>query len=201
MKSISDYKDMALQSLEGNWAKAAIASLITFGIMEICGSSPSFFLEPVSGVIGQGLITILLFPLAWGYYVFFLRLIRQENTDYARLFDGFNQYVRILLAEMLKGIYVLLWSLLLIVPGIIKNYSYAMMEFLLKDHPEMSGEEAIRESMRMMDGHKMQLFLLDLSMIGWFLLSLLTVGIGFLFLVPYMYSAHAHFYEDLKAGR
>ena len=189
---------MALRSLEGNWTKAVVASLIAFLILEIVGSSPSMLVDPVPGMVWQGVITIMLLPLAWGYTVFFLRMAREENTDYERLFDGFSQYVRITLAELLKGIYVLLWMLLLIIPGIVKDYSYAMTEFILKDHPEMSGEEAICQSMKMMQGHKMQLFLLDLSMIGWFILSCLTLGIGFLFLVPYNYSAHAHFYEDLK---
>jgi len=198
MKRNSEYKDMALRSLEGNWTKAVVASLIAFLILEIVGSSPSMLVDPVPGMVWQGVITIMLLPLAWGYTVFFLRMAREENTDYERLFDGFSQYVRITLAELLKGIYVLLWMLLLIIPGIVKDYSYAMTEFILKDHPEMSGEEAICQSMKMMQGHKMQLFLLDLSMIGWFILSCLTLGIGFLFLVPYNYSAHAHFYEDLK---
>ena len=198
MKRNSEYKDMALRSLEGNWTKAVVASLIAFLILEIVGSSPSMLVDPVPGMVWQGVITIMLLPLAWGYTVFFLRMAREENTDYERLFDGFSQYVRITLAELLKGIYVLLWMLLLIIPGIVKDYSYAMTEFILKDHPEMSGEEAICQSMKMMQGHKMQLFLLDLSMIGWFILSCLTLGIGFLFLVPYNNSAHAHFYEDLK---
>lgn len=199
MKTNSEYKNMALQSLEGNWSKAAIAALIFFAILEICGSSPRFFLDPVPGFISQGVISILLTPIAYGFIVFFLRLIRRENTDYGRLFDGFSQYGRILVAELLKGIYVLLWSLLLVVPGIMKSYSYAMTEFILKDTPELNGEQAICESMRLMEGHKMQLFLLDLSMIGWFILSILTLGIGFLFLYPYLYTAHAHFYEDLRA--
>lgn len=199
MKTITEYKDLALNSLEGNWTRATLASLIVFLLLEIVGSSPSFLMDPVPGMVAQGLVTILLIPLAWGYAVFFLRLIRQENIDYGRLFDGFSDYFRIFVAELLKGIYVLLWSLLLIVPGIIKTYSYAMTEFILKDNPEISGEKAICESMRMMQGHKMQLFLLDLSMIGWLILSLLTLGIGLLFLYPYYYSAHAHFYEDLKA--
>jgi uncharacterized membrane protein len=199
MKTISEYKDMALQSLEGKWGKAAIASLIAFIILELFGSSPSFFMDPIPSMVLQGVFSLLLLPLAWGYITFFLRLIRDENLDYGHLFDGFNQYFRIFLAELLKGIYILLWALLLIIPGLIKEYSYAMTEFILKDNPEMSGEEAICESMRLMQGHKMQLFLLDLSMIGWLILSILTLGIGLLFLLPYNYTAHAHFYEDLKA--
>jgi uncharacterized membrane protein len=199
MKTISEYKDMALQSLEGKWGKAAIATLIVFIILELFGSSPSFFMDPIPSMVLQGVLSVLLLPLAWGYITFFLRIIRDENLDYGHLFDGFNQYFRIFLAELLKGIYILLWALLLIIPGLIKEYSYAMTEFILKDNPEMSGEEAICESMRLMQGHKMQLFLLDLSMIGWLILSFLTLGIGLLFLLPYNYTAHAHFYEDLKA--
>jgi len=199
MKTISEYKDMALLSLEGKWGKAAIATLIVFIILELFGSSPSFFMDPIPSMVLQGVLSVLLLPLAWGYITFFLSIIRDEILDYGHLFDGFNQYFRIFLAELLKGIYILLWALLLIIPGLIKEYSYAMTEFILKDNPEMSGEEAICESMRLMQGHKMQLFLLDLSMIGWLILSILTLGIGLLFLLPYNYTAHAHFYEDLKA--
>jgi uncharacterized membrane protein len=199
MKTISEYKNMALGSLEGKWTKAAVASLITFLILEVAGASPTLVADPVPGMVAQGIVTILLLPLFWGYLVYFLRLIREENIDYERLFDGFSQYIRITLAELLKGIYVLLWLLLFIIPGFVKSYSYAMTEFILRDKPEISGEDAICQSMKMMDGHKMQLFLLDLSMIGWFILSCLTLGIGFIFLVPYNYTARAHFYEDLKA--
>ena len=189
---------MALQSLEGNWTKVAVASFINFVILEVLGSGPSLFMEPTAGAIMQGVVTIILLPMLWSYIVFFLRLIRKEDLAYGHLFDGFRQYVRIFLAMLLKGIYVLLWSLLLIIPGIIKEYSYAMTENILKDNPDMNGEQAIRESMRMMEGHKMQLFLLDLSMIGWLILSILSLGIGFLFSYPYLCTAHAHFYEDVK---
>ena len=200
MKTISEYKDLALQSLEGKWGKSAIAVLITFFIFDGVGMAPSFLFmdDPVIGSITQFVLTLALIPLSWGLIVFFLRLIREEDIAFERLFDGFSQYVRIFTAELLKTIYVILWTLLLIIPGFIKRYSYSMTEFILKDHPELNAEQAICMSMRMMQGHKMQLFLLDLSLIGWLLLSLLTLGIGLLFWFPYKYSAHAHFYEDLK---
>ena len=201
MRTYSEYKDMAVQSLEGNWTKGAIATIIIFILFDLVGASPSFWLGQTASAITQGIITIALLPLAWGYRAFFLRLIRQENPKYESLFDGFSEYFRIFMAEFLKGIYILLWLLLLIIPGFVKEYSYAMTEFILLDNPEMSGEEAICQSMRMMDGHKMRLFKIDLSMIGWVILSFLTLGIGFLFLIPYNYSAHAHFYEELKAER
>ena len=141
---------------------------------------------------------LFMFPLVWGYGVLWLALARNENVDYGMLFDGFKDYLRIFLTLLLAQIYTILWMLLLIIPGLVKCYSYSMTSFILKDNPEMKYDAAINESMRMMQGHKMKLFLLDLSFIGWFFLSILTLGIGFLFLQPYMSTAHAHFYEDLK---
>lgn len=88
---------------------------------------------------------------------------------------------------------------LLIIPGIVKSYSYALTPYILKDHPELKFNAAIEESMRMMNGYKMKLFLLDLSFIGWALLTILTFGIGVLFLEPYVSASRAAFYEDLKA--
>ena len=90
---------------------------------------------------------------------------------------------------------------MLIIPGVIKAYSYAMTDFILKDKPEMKNNAAIEKSMAMMDGYKMKLFLLDLSFIGWFILCLFTFGIGFFFLQPYIQVAHAAFYENLKESR
>lgn len=122
-----------------------------------------------------------------------------RDADYGTLFDGFKDYLRIFLTMLLVQIYTVLWMLLLIVPGIIKSYSYSMTSFVLADNPDMKYDAAIEESMRLMKGHKMDLFLLDLSMIGWGILSLLTAGIGLLFLAPYNTTAHAHFYEGLLA--
>ena len=74
-----------------------------------------------------------------------------------------------------------------------------MVSYILKDDPTLKNNAAIEKSMKMMEGHKMQLFLLDLSFLGWVLLSCLTLGLGFLLLIPYIQTTRAHFYEDLKA--
>ena len=95
--------------------------------------------------------------------------------------------------------FTILWSLLLVIPGIIKSYSYAMTSFILKDEPEMKNNAAIEKSMAMMEGSKMKLFMLDLSFIGWAILCIFTLGIGLLFLQPYVAISRAAFYEDLKA--
>jgi hypothetical protein len=100
---------------------------------------------------------------------------------------------------LLQTVYTVLWSLLLVIPGIIKSYSYAMTSFILKDEPEMKNNAAIEKSMAMMEGNKMKLFMLDLSFIGWAILCIFTFGIGFLFLQPYVAISRAAFYEDLKA--
>ena len=90
------------------------------------------------------------------------------------------------------------WFLLFIIPGIIKAYAYAMTYYISYDNPELSAEECINRSMKMMYGHKLDLFLLDLSFIGWILLSILTLGVGMLWVTPYMYTSRAKFYEELK---
>ncbi|MDR2806022.1 MAG: DUF975 family protein, partial [Dysgonamonadaceae bacterium] len=115
------------------------------------------------------------------------------------LFEGFKNYGKVLGTTLLTTLYIFLWMLLLIIPGIIKSYSYAMTPYLLRDNPELGADELICKSMEMMKGHKKKLFLLDLSFIGWGLLCIYTLGSGFLWLAPYISSSHAAFYEDLRA--
>ena len=116
-----------------------------------------------------------------------------------RMFDGFKTYGRAIGVQLLMGILIMLWAVLLIIPGIIKSFSYAMTIYISKDHPELSANECIERSMDMMNGHKWDLFVLYLSFIGWFILCLFTMGIGFLWLIPYIQVSVAEFYEDLKA--
>ena len=206
MDKISGYKDRAIESLKGKWGNSAIATLIyiiifggipitlsfTFGVTESCSTR--------SGVLSD-IVQIALFPIAWGFEIIFLENIRKEDNELnlGEMFEGFKDYARITLTYLLRGLYTLLWGILLLVPGIIKAYSYSMTSYILKDEPDLRYNSAIEKSMAMMKGHKMDLFLLDLSMIGWAILSVITCGIGLLFLTPYNMTAHAHFYEDLKA--
>ena len=105
---------------------------------------------------------------------------------------------KIILLYLLVNLYLFLWTLLFIIPGIIKSFSYAMTYFIINDHPEYSLNQAITESRRMMDGHKMEYFILCLSFIGWFILSCITLGIGFLWLIPYFYTTSAAFTKRLQ---
>ena len=115
-----------------------------------------------------------------------------------KLGEPFGDYARYLIGIVLLVIYTFLWSLLLFIPGIIKGISYSMTYYIMRENPGMSGEQAIQRSMAMMRGHKMQYFLLFLSFIGWAILALIPAGLGFIWLIPYMYTAQAAFYEELK---
>ena len=116
------------------------------------------------------------------------------------LFDGFSDFARSLVASLLMCIFVFLWSLLLIIPGIIAALSYSMTYYILADNPDVTASEAINMSKRMMFGHKTELFWLYLSFIGWAILCLFTFGIGFLWLLPYIQTSTAIFYENIKGA-
>ncbi|WP_232818620.1 DUF975 family protein [Exiguobacterium flavidum] len=146
-------------------------------------------------------IALLLLPIHVGYANFNLQLIRGHEANLNRLFRPFKEmYAKAFVTMFLKFLFIFLWSLLLIIPGIIKWFSYSMTEYLLNDHPELSRTEAITASRRMMDGHKGELFLLWLSFLGWFLLGIVTLGIGYLWIMPYWYASVAAFYDQLKDG-
>ena len=200
MDSITNYKNRALSALENKWGNFV---LITFVYGFIIGITQVLSGDKDSPAILH-LISLVLFilalPLTWGYQTLFLGAVRGGEATAKDMFEGYNKelFSRVLTTTLLYYVYVFLWSLLLLIPGCIKSYSYAMTPYILKDNPEMKNNAAIEESMRMMDGHKLELFILDLSFIGWALLSLLTCGVGFLWLTPYMNMARVNFYEDLK---
>ena len=200
MDSITNYKNRALSALENKWGNfVAITFVYGFiiGITQVLsGDKDSPAILHLIGIV----LFILALPLTWGYQTLFLGAVRGGDATAKLMFEGYNKelFSRVLTTTLLYYVYVFLWSLLLLIPGCIKSYSYAMTPYILKDNPEMKNNAAIEESMRMMDGHKLELFMLDLSFIGWAILSILTCCIGFLWLAPYMNMARVNFYEDLK---
>ena len=195
MDTNQGYKNRALANLDKAWAPAAIATLIFY----VVTLAITYSIEFGIGSEYSLLATLITLPLSYGILVLFLDFARGEKIENSKLFDGYKYgFQRIFTTGLLLLIYTVLWYLLLIIPGIIKSYSYSMTYYILKDNPELKNNAAIEKSMQMMDGHKMDLFLLHLSFIGWAILCLLTMGIGFIFLIPYIYTAQAHFYEDLK---
>jgi uncharacterized membrane protein len=183
-----DYRKLAWSKLNGNWGTA----ILTFLLSSLIIGAVSFT------AVGSLLLTGI---LAVGLAGVYLNIIRGQKPEIGSLFDGFREGVsNNLIAGVLISIFTTLWSMLFFIPGLVKSYSYSMTYYILKDNPEMSANDAITESRKMMDGNKWRLFCLDFSFIGWFLLSGLTCGLLFFFVVPYMQAAHAAFYESLKGA-
>ena len=173
-----------------NWLMALVAILIVSLIM----SAVSF-----TG-IGE---LILIGPLGFGLALIFLSLARgKESVDFGDLLKGFTDggFVRLLLLGLLQNIFIILWYLLFIIPGIVKTYSYSMSYYLAIDHPDWDWKQCIDESRRIMDGNKWKLFVLDLSFIGWYIVGMLACGIGVLWVYPYNEAARAEFYQELTGG-
>ena len=134
-----------------------------------------------------------------GYSRFNLDLVdRRKEPELNTLFGYFKHWKTTALARLLQSVYIFLWSLLLIIPGIIASYSYAMMPYILAEHPEMEPGEALKRSKEMMSGNRWRLFCLQISFIGWGMLRMLTLGIGNLWLTPYKQAATAAFYRDVS---
>jgi len=196
IRSASQMRAAARMALSGKWGGAVILTLVYMLIIGAVPMTVNYCLFNGSSSIVQ----LLLLPLGYSFAVAFLENGR-NGSEYKvnQLFEGFYDYKRIFLTLILVGVYIFLWMLLFVVPGIIKSYSYSMTNYILKDNPDLKYNDAIERSMAMMKGHKFDLFYLQLTFIGWGLLCLLTGGIGFLWLSPYMASAMANFYEDVKA--
>ena len=199
IKSVSEIRSAARATLSGHWTEAAMLTFV-YCIVAWAFSALVGGLEYVQQGLGT-VASLLLLPLGWGYAVTFLSNARGEEDPFnvSRMFDGYKDFGRIFTTILLTQIYILLWTLLLIIPGIIKSLSYAMTTFVLRDNPEMKNNAAIELSMKMMDGHKGELFWLYLTFIGWGILCILTLGIGYFWLAPYMQASMAQFYEEVKA--
>ena len=148
------------------------------------------------------LLDVFIFnPLEVGCKRYYLRNLNEPaqvgNIGYA--FD--HNYKNITKTMFFRDLFTVLWTLLFIIPGIVKSYEYQMIPYLLADNPQMTKEQAFEESKRMMQGQKWKAFVLDLSFIGWNILSALTLGIlGIFYVQPYMDATHAALYEALRYG-
>jgi len=137
-------------------------------------------------------------PFALGFAGYFLKRVRGQEIATKNIFDGFHLFLKSFLVQFFTQLLVALWTLLLIIPGIVKALSYSMAFYIMYDNPGIESLEAIRRSKIMMKGYKWKLFLLYLSFFGWMILASIPLGIGFLWLFPYMNLTIANFYENLK---
>ncbi len=185
----SELKAQARQMMGGNMGMLIVCMVIVGALAGVCSAIP--YIGPVLGICVLG-------PLSLGEAYIYLNLTRGYEPDVNVLFSGFQRFTDTLVLTILMRIFIFLWSLLLFVPGVIKAISYSQAYYILAEHPEMSGKEALDASIEMMDGHKMDYFVLLLSFIPWLLLCTITCGLAVLYVYPYMDATLVNFYQTIK---
>lgn len=195
-----EYKQQAKQLMDGKYTNVIVILLI-ISIISGLFSSGNFNFQNAN--FGARLLSIITFALSAGFSFgttkMFIGVTKDVNPEIEDiLLVGFkNNYVRSLVTALLRSVYIFLWSLLLIIPGIIKAYAYSMSFYLLNKEPELQHSDAITKSKDYMNGHKMDIFLLHLSYIGWFFLSLFTAGILLLWVMPKLMTAQTLMFDEI----
>ena len=149
----------------------------------------------------DSLLRLAMAVVGVGFSLFVMNSVRRSQPAIGNLLDGFGMFPRVLFLIILQIVFIFLWSLLLVIPGIVAAYRYSFAVYVMIDHPEMSAMDCLRESKRLTTGYKRQLFLLDLSFIFWFLLTMIPV-VGYIaqvYVTPYMESARVLYYEQIRA--
>lgn len=254
MKVSADYRMLALDALRGKWktavltgvAASALGATIVSGTSSVTSNSNQYdgidfemFSQPngghllavlLAGIVLWGIFTLIVGgAVRLGYARFNLNLADGKDAAFSDLFSQKDRLWDGFCMKFLQGLYIALWSLLLVIPGVVKTYSYAMTPYIMAEHPSLTANEAITESRRIMDGNKWRLFCLDFSFIGWELLCALPMyagyflflnnfsgseamaisivlllavplSIGFFFVRPYEEAAWATFYRDITVA-
>jgi uncharacterized membrane protein len=185
--SNAEIMTQARESLSGRWPLAIGAFVI-------------FVLILWAGQVAAPLSLVISGPLAVGVAFFSLNIFRKKDASVDQVFEGFKIFANSLVAYLLMLLYTFLWTLLLIIPGIIAALSYSQTMYILAEDRNITGSQAIKKSKELMRGQKWKLFCLNFRFFGWFLLSILTLGVGFLWLIPYIHVSYAGFYESLKVS-
>ena len=209
-KTSSELKEIALEKLRGNWLSAVVVLIIfklisdgfnfTVTTSEVYRNGFYGFATK-STRINYGNLLNLIFggPMALGLSTYLLNLFREGNSRIEDVFSGFKDFGKSFVLNLLITIFTVLWSLLLIIPGIIAMMRYSMSFYIMHDNPDLTALEALDRSKEMMEGELGRLFMLWLSFLGWFILGLISFGIGFIWIMPYYNATLTAFYEDLKA--
>lgn len=207
MKTPYEYRAQARETLQNRWGEAAIIQAVILALVAIvAGPSVIAAAYPQYPVLSNmsSIGTLLIIPIQYAFYNVLLRAVRSEEENWwtatwqivSKLFGKFFLAgLLIMLITVVVGIFTLG------IGAVIFAYAYSMVPYLLYDYPELTVREAMKISREMMRGQKWNLFVLDLTFIGWIILCIFTLGIGVLFVEPYQQSARAAFYEDLKGEK
>lgn len=197
-ESCSNLRGLGRESLRGKWGFAALGTLLYAALLLV----PVIIINAIFGTDeygNSGVATLYNFivagPMMLGYTMFAISIFRRRETSVTEVFYGFEKFGKSLGLYIVMQIFIILWALLLIIPGIIAALRYSMCFYILADHPDIGIMQALNESKRMMRGNKWKLFCLYLSFIGWGILCILTLMIGSLWLTPYIQVTTTAFYE------
>lgn len=190
----AELKSQAKAQIKG---KIGILFLITLLISLISGAAAAILgMIPVVGSLVAAVVVTPAFALS--VYRVYLLVAEGTKPEVKDAFSGFDDFWSAFKLTFLVGLYTFLWSLLLYIPGIVKSIAYSMSFYILAENKGKSARECIRESVAMTNGHKWELFVLGLSFIGWALLGAITLGIAYIWIVPYMQATFTNAYKLLK---
>ena len=176
--------------------KIGILFVITL-IIGVISAAAGFVLGLVPG--GSLVASIIITPaFSLSMVRVYLMVIGGQKPEAKDAFSGFDDFWSAFKVTFLVGLFTFLWSLLFVIPGIIKTFSYSMSMYILAENKGKGARECIKESMAMTNGHKGELFVLGLSFIGWALLGAITLGIAYIWILPYMQATYANAYQSLK---
>ena len=187
-------KQLSKQQIKGKIGVLFLVTIIVAAISGLAGLILSFI--PVVGPIVSTIIVTPAFTLSISRI--YIGITNDKKPEVVDAFSGFDDFWSAFKVYFFTGLFTFLWSLLFVIPGIVKSFSYSMAMYILAENKGKPALECIKESKEMMNGHKFELFVLALSFIGWILLGTITFGILYIWLTPYMSTATANFYQNIK---
>ncbi len=187
--SRAELKSQAKEQIKGKIGLLFIIFLIIWVIMFAVAFVP---------LVGAIVMWVLQVGFGMGIVMIYLALTKKENVEIGDMFKGFNILGKALWLNIITNFFVFLWSLLLFIPGYIKSIAYSMAPYILAENPTMTAREALSKSKEMMNGHKLDYFILSLSFIGWYLLVGITFGLVGIYVIPYMNATITNFYNSIK---
>ena len=157
-----------------------------------------FFSNDIVSILFDVVSFFIASPLVYAMSVMALKVANNKEIEFNNIYDGFRNYKSVIVLCFVENIYIMLWTLLFIIPGIVKGISYSMSYFIMAEHPDMTATEILKESERLMQGHKWEYCMLMLDFSGWILLSVVTLDLSSIYSSPYLYTAQAEFYQYIK---
>lgn len=197
-ESSENLRALGRDALTGRWKLAVAGTILYLLLAAIPVIILSALFENADGsppAISSIYSLLVSGPIILGYAMFAISIFRKRETSPAEVFYGFERFGKAFGLYIVMSVFVFLWTLLLVIPGIIAVFRYSMSFYIMADNPNVGIMEALNESKRMMRGNKWKFFCLNLSFIGWAFLCMLTMGVGFLWLMPYIEVSVIAFYD------